>query len=169
MLLRITDYGDLDERKLMDIYSESNFDNTEYFYPDETDKKAAVIKVESGFLSFLKDFFKKSRAVYWVLEIDGTWLSALRTCEVEPGLYYLEALETRPDHRRKGYGSMLLSCVLEALRAEGHFRLCDCVSKNNTASLKTHEKCGFRIVSEEGYDYLNGEADDHDYGMEYRY
>jgi len=35
--------------------------------------------------------------------------------------------------------------------------------------LKLHEKCGFRIVSEEGYDYLNNEADDHDFSLEYCY
>ena len=170
MILRITSYNELDKRKLMDIYAESNFENTEYFYPDEPDKNAAVNKVESGFLDFLKnEFFKQTKAAYWVFEVDGTWVCALRTCEIHPGLYYLEALETKPDFRKKGYGSLLLSGVLEAMKAEGSFRLCDCVSKKNTASLKTHEKCGFQIVSEEGYDYLHGEADDHDYGLEFRY
>ena len=44
-----------------------------------------------------------------------------------------------------------------------------CVGKKNAASLKTHEKCGFRIVSEQGCDYLHREADDRDFGLEYRY
>ena len=39
MLLRISRFDDLDERKLMDIYSESNFENTDYFFPDLEDKK----------------------------------------------------------------------------------------------------------------------------------
>lgn len=170
MLLRITNYCDLNERKLMDVYSESNFENTDYFYPDEIDKEVAVSKVESGFLDFLKDeFFKQAKATYWVFEKDGIWISALRTCEIQTGLYYLEALETRPDHREKGYGAFLLSSVLKVMKAEGAFRLCDCVGKKNTASLKTHEKCDFRIVSEKGYDYLHKEADDHDFGLEYRY
>ena len=55
------------------------------------------------------------------------------------------------------------------MKKEGPFRLCDCVSKKNLPSLKTHEKCGFRIVSEEGYDYLLEETDDRDFGLEYRY
>lgn len=170
MLLRISDCGKIDQRKLMDVYSESNFENTAYFYPDETNKEVAVRKVESGFLHFLKDdFFSNAKAAYWVLEEEGIWISALRTCEIQPGLYYLEALETRPDRRQKGYGASLLSGVLEEMKADGPFRLCDCVDKQNTASLKTHEKCGFRIVSETGYDYLNEEADDHDFGLEYRY
>ena len=170
MILRITNYSDLDARKLMDIYAESNFENIDYFYPDETDKKAAVIKVESEFLDFLKnDFFTQPQATYWVFEENGAWISALRTCEIKTGLYYLEALETKPDCRKNGCGSFLLSGVLEVMKEDGPFRLCDCVSKKNTASLKTHKKCGFQIVSEEGYDYLHGEADDYDFGLEYRY
>lgn len=170
MLLKITSYSELDSRTLMDIYSESNFENTDYFYPDETDKNAAVAMVETGFLSFLEnEFFKLGKATYWVFEENGVWLSALRTCEIKDGLYWLEALETKPDCRQKGYGFKLLSAVLDAMKADGEFCLCDCVAKNNTASLKTHEKCGFKIVSDNGYDYLLKESDSRDFGLEYRY
>ena len=169
MLRKITEYRDLDERKLMDVYSESNYENTDYFFPEETDKEKAVRQVEAGFLDFLKnDFFSKPEAAVWVYEESGTWFCALRTCRVRD-VYFLEALETRPDQRRKGYAALLLSAVVDAMKKDGPFRLYDCVSKRNTASLKTHEKCGFRIVSEEGYDYLMEEADDHDYGLEYCY
>ena len=170
MLARITAYRDLDARKLMNVYAESNFENTDYFCPEESDKRLAVQKVEAGFLEFLRDeFFNLAEASYWILEENGLWISALRTCLVQPGLYYLEALETRPDQRKKGYGTMLLSGVVEAFGKEGPFRLCDCVGKKNIASLRTHEKCGFQIVSEEGYDYLQKEADERDYGLEYRF
>ena len=121
-------------------------------------------------MDFLKnDFFNKADATYWILEMDDVWVSALRTCMIQKGLYYIEALETRPDCRKKGYGAMLLSGVVEALKETGPFRLCSCVSKRNTASIKTHEKSGFRIVLERGYNYLMGEEDEHDYGMEYSY
>ena len=170
MLLRISRFDDLDERKLMDIYSESNFENTDYFFPDMRDKKEAVRKVEEGFLGFLKDeFFSQSGSEYWVLESDGVWVSALRLSRIEKGLYYLEALETRPDCRRQGHAARLLDGVIDELKKAGPFRICDCISKRNTASIKTHEKCGFSIVSEAGYDYLLNESDDHDYGLEYRY
>ena len=160
MLLKITDGQALDERKLMDVYAESNLENTDFFCPEEPDKEAAVRMVESGFLDFLKnEFFKEPQAICWVLEEDGVWVSALRICRIPEGPYYLEALETRPDRRRQGYGVRLLSEVLDAMKAEGPFRLCDCVGKKNAASLKTHEKCGFRIVSEQGCDYLHQEAE----------
>ena len=170
MLLRITRYEDVDERKLMDVYAESNEENTEYFFPEEADREKAVRQVEAGFLDFLKnEFFSLPEASVWVYEENGVWLCALRTCRVRNGLHYLEALETRPDQRGKGYASLLLAGVEEALKQEGPFRIYDCISKKNTASIRVHEKCGFLRVSEEGYDYLREEADSHDFGFEYRY
>jgi len=50
MLLKIEQYCDLNERKLMDIYSESNFENTDYFFPDEENKELQC---------------KKSKLVFW--------------------------------------------------------------------------------------------------------
>ena len=168
MLLKITEYGGVDARKLMDVYAESNYENTDYFFPETDDKDLAVRKVEEGFLTFLEqEFFRLPGSVYWVLEENGVWVSALRTSRIRPGLFYLEALETRPDQRRKGCAGRLLTGVLEAMKQDGGFRLCDCVGKKNAASLRTHEKCGFRVVSDAGYDYLRGEADERDYGLEY--
>lgn len=167
-VLRITDFADLDTYRLMQVYYESNLENTDYFYPDELDKDVAVAKVESGFIAFLEnEFFNMPNATYWVLESDGIWLSALRTVRVQDGTYYLEALETRPDSRQKGYGSNLLLSVLQTMKKQGPFKICDCVSKKNIASLKTHEKCGFKIVSDKGYNYLYGETDEHDFGLEF--
>ena len=155
MLLKIESYKDINERKLMDVYAESNFENVEYFFPDEKDISVGVKKVEEGFLNFLKnDFFKKEKATYWVLEENGVWVSATRTCFIKPDIIYLEALETMPKERNKGYGHKLLSLMIEEIKKEGNLRICDCVSKKNIASLKTHEKCGFKIVSDKGNDYL---------------
>ena len=170
MILKITSYCNLDERKLMDVYAESNFENTDYFFPDETDKDVAVRKVEEGFCTFLKEeFFSREGNAYWILEENGVWVSALRLNSINDGLYYLEALETKPDCRKLGYGTKLLKSVIEELGKAGPFCICDCVSKKNTASVRTHEKCRFRIVSDKGFDYLQNEADDHDYGFEYSY
>ena len=170
MLLRITQFSDLDARKLMDIYAESNLENTDYFYREISDKAEAVKRVEERFLEYLeKDFFHTPGPSYWVLEVDGRWVSALRLNELKPGFYYLEALETRPDCRRKGYCARLLTEVIEALKNQGPFRICDCVGKRNQASLRTHLKCGFQIVAEDGYDYLSQETSVFVHGLAYSY
>ena len=170
MLIEITQYSDLDEEKLMAVYAESNYENTDYFFPLEQDKTRAVKQVETGFLTFLKqEFFKLDQATVWVMEEYGDWISAMRTCRIEDDVYFLEALETHPEYRRQGYAAKLLSGVTDTLKQIGSFRLCACVSKKNIASLKTHRKCGFQIVSDVGFDYLLQEGDDRDYGLAFIY
>ncbi len=170
MLLKITENTDIDPRNIMDIYAESNMENTDYFYPETEDKELALQKVESDFLEYIgTEFLSCPANAYWVLEENGVWVSALRLYKVKEGFYYIEALETRPDRRRQGCAFRLLNGLLEELKKQGAFRICDCVGKKNTASLKTHEKCGFSVVSDCGYNYLSDETDDRDFGMEYSY
>ena len=170
MLRVITTYADLDGPRLMAVYAESNLENTDYFFPDLADKALAVRKVEEGFLQFLREeFFAGPGPAYYVLEEAGEWVAALRLNELSPGFYYLEALETRPDRRRQGCAARLLRQVVDRLKTKGSFRLCDCVSKRNEPSVRTHLACGFTIVSDIGHDYLQGEDDEGDYGFEYRF
>ncbi len=170
MLLRITAFRDIDERRLMDVYAESNAENALEFFPDEADRAAALRQVEDGFLDYLKTgFFRRPEASYWILSEDGVWLCALRSCRVAGSLYYLEALETRPDSRGQGCAERLLSGVLDVMKKEGPFRLCCSVGKKNAASLRAHEACGFQIVSDEGWDYLRDTANPRSFGLAYRY
>lgn len=104
-----------------------------------------------------------------ILAVEGVWVSALRLYFVKDGFCYIEALETHPDYRKRGYAAQLLFSVINVLKDEGSFMLCGCVHKRNTASLATHKKCGFKIVSDNGYDYLRKEADERHFGMQYEY
>lgn len=168
MLYRFDSLEQLDFRRLMDLYAGGNEDNAEYFYPDIADRAQAIAMAERDFLNYLRDsFFSVSGRTYWVLEDGGIWVSALRLSELDGGVYYLEALETHPAHRRHGYASRLLREVIAELTSHGPFRICDCVSKENTASLKTHESCGFVIASDPAVNYLSGETCDWEYGMEF--
>lgn len=167
MLIKITDYNDIDESKLMAIYAEGNLENTDYFYPQIADKAIAVKKVERDFCNYIKTEFLNGKNAYYVWESDGIWVSALRLNCIADNFYFLEALETAPSFRQKGYASQLLSAVTDELKSKGSFKICDCVGKKNIASLNTHKKCGFKIVSENAYDYLQNEIDDHCYGLEY--
>lgn len=96
MLIYITSYDDIDSRKLMNLYAESNIENVDYFYPNMADKTAALALVEEGFLKFLKtDFFVRPNATYYILEEEGVWISALRLSLVENPecpRYYMEEL-----------------------------------------------------------------------------
>lgn len=54
MLLQVHTLDAAARRQLMDVYSESNLENTDYFYPELTDKEAAVRRVEHDFLRYLE-------------------------------------------------------------------------------------------------------------------
>lgn len=168
MLHFIQSFDDLDQRQFMDIYAESNTENATIFFPELTDKTEALRQTERSFLQYLQtEFLPSDKNTCCVLEEQGVWVSALRLYQIEDRLYYIEALETNPAYRKKGYAAKLLTGLIEALKEGGPFTLCDCVDKKNVASVKTHQACGFSIVSEEGSDYLSGERDCRDYGMAY--
>ena len=168
MLLQLHVINAADKRRLMDIYAESNLENTDFFYPELTDKQEAVRRVERDFLNYLETAFLSSgENTLLIWEEQGIWVSALRLYRMREGFFYIEALETRPDFRRSGYAAKLLRETTEMLKKTGPFRLCDNVDKQNEASLATHRVCGFSVVSENGYDYLQEETDEGSYGMEF--
>ena len=116
-LIRVTKPEDIDKRKLMDIHAESNRENTSLLCPDERDEDKAISVVEEGYLAFFEnEFYKNNIASCWIPSVCDEWNSVLRTLKVKDGFYYLEALETKPEERGKGYGCRLLSMVIVALK-----------------------------------------------------
>ena len=82
-------------------------------------------------------------------------VSALRLEPYRDGLL-LEALETHPMHRRKGYAKELVTAVMETV---GEQRVYSHVGKRNVASLNTHLSCGFQRISEQAV-YADGSIND---------
>ena len=170
MIIEINTFEQVNGRKLMDIYRESNAENTDYFYPNVSNKDEALQKVECDYLNNIEnDFLTDSKNQYMILEHDGIWVCALRLYCIDDGLYFIEGLETHPEYRRKGYGTQLLAGVIELLKRQGAYTIRDCVDKKNMASLLTHQKVGFVIYSDEGYDYLQNETDNGSYGLQLTY
>ncbi len=144
MLYIANQLKELDFRQLMDVYEEGNLENAAQFYP-HAPKEQWLLLAEQSFHQFLREcFFQTSGAFYAVWVENGTYVSALRLEPYRDGLL-LEALETKPDSRRKGYAAALVNAVLARL---GETKVYSHVGKRNTASLKTHEKCGFRRIQE---------------------
>ena len=103
---------------------------------------------EEDFREYLSQvFFAAEGAAYFILEEAGRYVSALRLEPYEDGLL-LEALETAPEERRKGYAAHLICETVAYLKKSGPVRLYSHVLRGNTASLRTHEKCGFRQISD---------------------
>ena len=144
MLHWIRKLKDLDFRQLMEVYEEGNLESAAEFYPEAPENQQLLL-AEQAFYQYLREcFFPTEGAVYAVWVENGRYVSALRLEPYQDGLL-LEALETAPAHRRKGYAAALVTAVLQEL---GGRKVYSHVGKRNTASLKVHEKCGFQRIAE---------------------
>ncbi len=140
--------------QLMELYREGNRENAEFQYPGD-DLNIGILKSEQDFYRYLQEvFFTTEGAFYAVWEEHGCYMSALRLEPYRDGLL-LEALETHPGYRRRGYAKTLILGVLEALKESGISTLYAHVHKRNEASLRTHTSCGFRRVAEQAV-YIDG-------------
>ena len=136
--------------KLMDVYAEGNLENAREFWP-ELSENEQLLQAEQAFYQYLNgDFFKSPGAVYAIWLEGDTYVSALRLEPYQDGLL-LEALETAPEYRKQGYAYRLVEAVKERFPGKIYSH----VSKRNTPSLRTHEKCGFRKILEHAV-YIDG-------------
>ena len=165
MLLERTTLLEEDIPKLMAIYAEGNAENGAYFYP-ECSKVQGILRAEQDFIRFLReDFFSAPGNVLYVWQTGGQWVSALRLTKRE-SFWFLEALETKPELRRQGFGKTLLQAVCHRLEQQGPVVIRDHVRKTNEASLETHRAAGF--VVEQDPVILGGKPDARYYGLVYR-
>lgn len=153
-------------RMVHEVYPEGSYENAREKYPEAEDLTDAIREEEQYFMGFLKKFLSKDVNRYYVLEVDGQWVSALRLTRLD-GFYYMEALETAPEYRKKGYAAKLIGEVVALLQERGAVTIRSNVNKENIASLATHKKCGFVIAEENGINYLTGESREWLYGMLY--
>lgn len=144
MLLLIRKMKDLRFSSLMAVYEEGNRENGGDLFPNESPERQLAL-AEQEFYNYLTQvFFPTPGALYALWEDCGEYVSALRLEPYRDGLL-LEALETAPAHRHKGYAAMLILAVRKYFPGE---KIYSHVGKHNKASLRTHMSCGFRRISE---------------------
>lgn len=135
---------ELDFRQLMDVYEEGNLENAAELWSGAPEGQL-LLMAEQSFHQYLREcFFPMEGACYCVWVDNDRYVSALRLEPYQDGLL-LEALETKPSERRRGYAAALLKAVLQEV---GETKVYSHVGKRNTPSLRTHEACGFRRVLE---------------------
>lgn len=141
--------------KLMEVYTESCRENGEEFWPHEPPERQ-LARAEQDFYDYLnRSFFATPGAVYAIWEECGRYVSALRLEPYRDGLL-LAALETAPEHRRKGHARNLIRAVL--LQYPGR-KIYSHVGKKNIPSLKAHGSCGFKKIMDYAV-YLDGSVND---------
>lgn len=142
--------SDIDFDKLMEVYYESNMENIEkssYFSVESIDafrEKEIFDNYKKDYINYLKEDFLANKENYIaIIRNKDTYLSALRL-HYEEDCYLIEALETNPDFRNRGYGEKLLKSVLIKFPKKTVFN--SEVGLNNKKSLGLHKKLGFKIL-----------------------
>ena len=155
MLIVARKLRELSFGKLMEVYQEGNLENGRIHYTDEPEDRQIAL-AEQDFYQYLQQvFFRTEGAAYFIWEENGKYISALRLESYRDGLL-LEALETHPEMRQKGYAAKLMQ---ETLPFAKGVLLYSHVSKKNIPSLRTHEKCGFKRILEYAV-YADGSVND---------
>lgn len=144
MLIIAKSMGELNFRMLMEVYEEGNRENGEDNWP-ELPEGQRLLLAEEAFYQYLREvFFSAADSEYCIWEEDGRYVSALRLEPYRDG-FLLEALETAPQQRRKGYAEQL---IREVTSRRSDCKIYSHVGKRNIPSLKIHEKCGFQQILE---------------------
>ena len=92
-------------------------------------------------------FFQNSGVLCCLWMEQDDCVSVLRLEPWGDGLL-LTGLETHPGKRDRGYATALLRAVGEYLGRQGTIRLYSHIEHRNKPSIRTHEKCGFRQISD---------------------
>lgn len=141
MLIIAKNLRELSFGQLMEIYVEACLERGQELYPEEPEARQIAIG-EQEFFNYLDQvFFCTENAFYAIWQAEGKYVTALRLEPFRDGLL-LEALETRPDCRRKGYATALIKAVQAQV---GDIKIYSHVNKRNIASMRTHIACGFRV------------------------
>ena len=140
MLKSIAYIDDDTTSRLMSVYSESMEDLKSNF-DGEAEMRAA-------YAAFLRDFIANPRQLILAEASGDEWVSALRAIETAQGHWFLEAVETKPEERGKGYGKALLRHTLAHLSTIAMQEVTCTISKKNVKSQALHGKCGFAPTEE---------------------
>lgn len=141
--------------QLMAVYEESNRTLGQKDYPHKSTNEQ-LLESEQKLYNYLRSvFFKTQDSFYAVWTVSGEYVSALRAEPYEDG-FLINGLETRPDQRNMGYGKQLLLAVVKHLKESGNTPVYSHINKQNTSSIRIHEKAGFHLLHRQPAVLLDG-------------
>ncbi len=156
MLFIAKSLKELDFRRLMAVYIDGNRENAREQY-SHLPPEQGIAEAEQDFYAFLhRGFFRTPGAFYAIWLEEDNYVSALRMEPYRDG-WLIEAVETAPDARRRGFGTWLLRSALAYL---GSGRVYAHIGRGNEPSRRLHEGCGFRKISDLAV-YIDGSVNSH--------
>ncbi len=144
MLRLVYRIQDLNFSALMTIYEEGNRENGDERYP-HLSPESRLLLAEQDFYSYLREvFFQTPGSFYAIWEAQDRAVSALRMEPYKEG-FLLEALETAPLLRKKGYAKALVNEAMQYMKQKGFCPVYSHIRKGNLASEEVHRQCGFSV------------------------
>lgn len=144
MLKEIRDISELTVSRLFSLYSESMSDLQKHF--------SSAAEMAQSYAAFLTEFVSSPDRLILIEEANGEWVSGLRAIQSAKGQWFLEAVETKPDCRKQGYGKMLLTDTISHLNTMGMYQITCQISKGNIPSQRLHSAVGFTATNEPSVD-----------------
>ncbi len=139
---------------IMQIYEESIIRDGQLRYARYSSERQKI-EAEQDLYQYLKDaFFRQADAFLALWTVEGQAASALRMEPYQDG-FLLNALETSPAHRNRGYASCLIKEMLAYFRTLSDLPVYSHIDQNNLPSMKVHQKAGFVFLNP-GATQLNG-------------
>lgn len=144
----------LNKEEFLAVYKGSAEINAPQWYPD-LPFEAAVQKYESGYWDFMQRSFWEEKGVLLVAHSDSHYVSAVVAYQKENHSFLIEALETAPNERGKGYGKIVLKEMLDFLvHSDSNATVYSFTGKKNIASQRTHASLGMEKL----HDYWQDES-----------
>lgn len=107
----------------------------------------------------IADMIFNRNVFYTALLVDDKIVSLARFAKVveRKTIFMVRQITTLREYQGKGYGPKCIEAGYDYVRQQGGKKLCNVVDKDNVASIKMHEKCGFKLSRPtkhlEKYDY----------------
>ena len=147
---------DLNFDLLMAVYEEALQKNAAELYP-KLGRVEGFLQARQDFYQYLHQvFFPTKGAFYAICTEEGIYVSAVRFEPYKDGIL-LEAVETAPLHRKKGYARILLQEALLHIKECGVTKVYSHISKKNIPSIRLHTTCGFEKVADSAA-YIDGDV-----------
>lgn len=149
MIKVVKDYKDMDFNKFFEIYKNISKKDLKDYYP-RLGFEEGIKEYKIEYSDFIKEFLKSPNNSVVINIKEDIYFSAFRliTLNKEESEFYLEALETHNDYFNKGHATELISETLKLLSYDKKIKIGSAIKKTNIASLRTHEKCGFKIYKD---------------------
>lgn len=143
---------------IMEIYEESITRDGRLRYARYSVERQKM-EAEQELYQYLKEvFFRQPEAFLALWTVDGKAVSALRMEPYQDG-FLLNALETAPAHRKKGYATSLVKETLMYFRGHSNLPVYSHIEQKNLASINVHQNAGFGFLKTGAF-HLDGSHSD---------